>query len=245
MPSAIITSYSTSINSTTNDFSSEGLDLVTGDTYYQQFRVEDPSGADIEYSAMNTVTATAQNMSFGTFYYNTPTISGVYCLFTDLYDANYVQIVGDYACIQYIFDDDGDGVANEQDLCANTPLGSIVDLDGCATSQKDTDNDGYNDDVDDFPYDDTQWLDSDGDGFGDNSMGNSPDEFPYDNTQWSDADGDGYGDNLLGNNSDAFPFDPTQWADSDGDGYGDNANGNNPDMWPADVLHGTETEPDA
>ncbi|MED5308947.1 MAG: hypothetical protein VYA95_06315, partial [Candidatus Thermoplasmatota archaeon] len=203
LPSAIITSYSFSNTSTTNDFSSEGLDLVTGDTYYQQFRVEDPSGADIEYSTMNTVTATAQNMSFGTFYYNTPTISGVYCLFTDLYDANYVQIVGDYACIQYIFDDDGDGVANEQDLCVNTPQGSIVDLNGCATSQKDTDNDGYNDDVDDFPYDDTQWLDSDGDGYGDNSMGNSPDAFPYDNTQWSDADGDGYGDNILGNNSDA------------------------------------------
>ena len=244
LPSAIITSYSTSINSPTNDFSSEGLDLVTGNTYYQQFRVEDPSGADIEYSAMNTVTATAQNMSFGTFYYNTPTISGVYCLFTDLYDANYVQIVGDYACIQYIFDDDGDGVANEQDLCANTPQGSIVDLDGCATSQKDTDNDGYNDDVDDFPYDDTQWLDSDGDGFGDNSMGNSPDAFPYDNTQWSDADGDGYGDNLMGNNSDSFPFDPTQWADSDGDGYGDNANGNYPDMWPADGSQWTDTDGD-
>ena len=244
LPSAIITSYSFSNTSTTNDFSSEGLDLVTGDTYYQQFRVEDPSGADIEYSAMNTVTATAQNMSFGTFYYNTPTISGVYCLFTDLYDANYVQIVGDYACIQYIFDDDGDGVANEQDLCVNTPQGSIVDLNGCATSQKDTDNDGYNDDVDDFPYDDTQWLDSDGDGYGDNSMGNSPDAFPYDNTQWSDADGDGYGDNILGNNSDAFPFDPTQWADSDGDGYGDNANGNNPDMWPADGSQWTDTDGD-
>jgi len=244
LPSAIITSYSNSINSTTNDFSSEGLDLVTGDTYQQQFRVEDPSGADIEYSVMNTVTATAQNMSFGTFYYNTPTISGVYCLFTDLYDANYVQIVGDYECIQYIFDDDGDGVANEQDLCANTPQGSVVDLDGCATSQKDTDNDGYNDDVDDFPYDDTQWLDSDSDGFGDNSMGNSPDAFPYDNTQWSDADGDGYGDNILGNNSDAFPFDPTQWADSDGDGYGDNANGNNPDMWPADGSQWTDTDGD-
>ena len=119
-------------------------------------------------------------MSFGTFYYNTPTVSGTYCLFTDLYDSNFVQIVGDYVCLQYVFDDDGDGVANEQDLCANTPPGSIVDFDGCADSQKDTDGDGYNDDVDDFPYDDTQWLDSDGDGYGDNSNGNNPDAFPYD-----------------------------------------------------------------
>ena len=81
-------------------------------------------------------------------------------------------------------------------MCANTPPGSIVDFNGCADSEKDTDGDGYNDDVDDFPYDDTQWLDSDGDGYGDNPMGNAPDAFPYDDTQWSDADGDGYGDNL-------------------------------------------------
>ena len=244
LPSAIITDYSFSTTATTNDFTSEGLDLVPGDNYYQQFRVEDPSGADIEYSAVNSVTATAQNMSFGTFYYNTPSASGTYCLFTDLYDSNYVQIVGDYVCLQYVFDDDGDGVANEQDLCANTPPGSIVDVDGCADSEKDTDGDGYNDNVDDFPYDDTQWLDSDGDGYGDNSMGNAPDAFPYDNTQWSDADGDGYGDNPVGMNPDAFPFDPTQWADTDGDGYGDNQNGNNPDLWPTDSSQWTDSDGD-
>ena len=244
LPSAIITDYSFSTTSATNDFSSEGLDLVPGDNYYQQFRVEDPSGADIEYSAMNSVTATAQNMSFGTFYYNTPSASGTYCLFTDLYDSNFVQIVGDYVCLQYVFDDDGDGVANEQDLCANTPPGSIVDFDGCAESQKDTDGDGYNDDVDDFPYDDTQWLDSDGDGYGDNQNGNNPDAFPYDDTQWSDADGDGYGDNPAGTNPDAFPFDATQWADTDGDGYGDNQSGNNPDLWPADSSQWTDSDGD-
>ena len=132
LPSAIITDNSFSTTAATNDFTSEGLDLVTGDTYYQQFRVEDPGGADIASSNMTMVTATAQNMSFGTFYYNTPTVSGVYCLFTDLYDSNFVQIVGDYVCLQYVFDDDGDGVANEQDLCANTPPGSMVDFDGCA-----------------------------------------------------------------------------------------------------------------
>ena len=244
LPSAIISDYSFSTTSTTNDFSSEGLDLVTGDNYYQQFRVEDPSGADIEYSNMTMVTATAQNMSFGTYYYNTPSVSGTYCLFTDLYDANFVQIVGDYVCLQYVFDDDADGVANEQDVCANTPPGSIVDFDGCADSQKDTDGDGYNDDIDDFPYDDTQWLDSDGDGYGDNTNGNNPDAFPYENTQWSDADGDGYGDNPAGLNPDAFPFDATQWADTDGDGYGDNQNGNNPDLWPADGSQWTDSDGD-
>ena len=244
LPSAIITSYSFSTTSATNDFTSEGLDLVPNDLYYQQFRVEDASGADIEISAMNSVTASAQNMSFGTFYYNTPTVSGQYCLYTDLYDGNFVQIVGDYVCLQYVFDDDGDGVANELDLCAGTAPGSIVDTDGCATSQKDSDSDGYNDDVDDFPYDDTQWLDSDGDGYGDNPFGNSPDAFPYDSSQWDDTDMDEHGDNPNGNNSDAFPYDSSQWSDTDMDGYGDNASGNNPDLWPADSSQWTDSDGD-
>ena len=244
LPSAVIIDYSLSVSSTTNDFSSEGLDLVAGDTYYQQFRVEDSSGADIEYSNISNVTATAQNMSFGTFYYTTPSISGVYCLFTDLYDANYVQIVGDSVCVQFIFDDDADGVPNEQDLCLNTPQGAMVNFDGCASSQLDSDGDGYNDSFDDFPLDNTQWQDTDGDGYGDNPAGNSPDAFPTDNTQWSDIDGDGYGDNAFGNSADSFPYDPTQWFDTDGDGYGDNANGNNPDLWPTDASQWTDSDGD-
>ena len=244
LPSAVITSYSFSITAANNDFTSEGLDLVPGDTYYHQFRVEDPNGADINYSSLTTTTATAQNMSFGTFYYQTPTTSGQYCLFTDLYDANFVQIVGDYVCLQYVFDDDSDGVANEVDLCPNTTIGTAVDSTGCAADQRDSDGDGYNDDVDDFPFDDTQWLDTDGDGYGDNLNGNYPDYFPTDNTQWSDIDGDGYGDNSNGNNPDAFPFDATQWHDVDGDGYGDNANGNNPDLWPNDPSQWTDTDGD-
>ena len=35
-----------------------------------------------------------------------------------------------------------------------------------------------------------EWLDSDGDGYGDNS-----DQFPFDPFEWEDLDGDGYGDN--------------------------------------------------
>ena len=38
-----------------------------------------------------------------------------------------------------ILDDDNDGVANEDDLCPNTATaGALVDLDGCALSQKDS-----------------------------------------------------------------------------------------------------------
>jgi hypothetical protein len=47
----------------------------------------------------------------------------------------------------------------------------------------DTDGDGYNDDVDAFPEDSTQWEDSDGDGYGDNPEGNDPDAYPLDPTR--------------------------------------------------------------
>ena len=244
LPSAVITNYSFSVTAANNDFTSEGLDLIVGQTYHQQFRVEDPGGADIDYSTVNSYTATSQNTSFGTFYYTTPSVSGQYCLYSELYDVNMIQLVGDYVCLQYIFDDDNDGVANEYDLCPNTQVSSMVDTNGCALEQKDSDSDGYNDSVDDFPYDDTQWLDTDGDGFGDNPAGNNPDSFPTDNTQWSDIDGDGYGDNAAGNSPDQFPYDPTQWHDSDGDGYGDNASGNNPDIWPTDSTQWTDSDGD-
>lgn len=39
-------------------------------------------------------------------------------------------------------DDDGDGVANDSDLCPDTPAGESVDGDGCADSQRDDDGDG-------------------------------------------------------------------------------------------------------
>ncbi|RJU84000.1 MAG: hypothetical protein DWB99_00955, partial [Candidatus Poseidoniales archaeon] len=151
LPSAVITNYSLSTTSTNNDFTSEGLDLVTGDNYYQQFRVEDSGGADIAFSTLTSYTATSQNMSFGKFFYTTPTVSGQYCLHSELYDSNNVQLIGDYVCIIFVFDDDNDGVANEYDVCPNTTPGSMVDSNGCALSQKDTDGDGYNDDVDDYP----------------------------------------------------------------------------------------------
>ena len=46
-----------------------------------------------------------------------------------------------------------------------------------------------------------EWIDTDGDGFGDNS-----DAFPMDVDEWQDADGDG-----VGNNADAYPFDSSKW----------------------------------
>ena len=57
---------------------------------------------------------------------------------------------------------------------------------------------------------------------GDN-QGYAFDRYPLDNTQWVDTDNDGCGDNQAGNNGDAFPEDPTECLDSDGDGVGDNS----------------------
>ena len=99
---------------------------------------------------------------------------------------------------------------------------------------RDSDGDGYRDDVDAFIYNPNEWLDTDGDGVGDNAdeCDNDPssfvdedgdgycvpaDLFPDDPAEWFDTDGDGVGDN-----ADLFPNDPADWMDTDGDGVGDN-----------------------
>ncbi len=98
----------------------------------------------------------------------------------------------------------------------------------------DTDGDGVVDSDDPFPTDSTQQVDSDGDGYGDNQLGNNPDEWPADPSQWVDSDGDGRGDNANGTNGDQFPNNADQNTDSDGDGYGDNSLGLNGDYFPND-----------
>ena len=65
-------------------------------------------------------------------------------------------------------DTDGDGVNDVNDLCSNTLENAVVDANGCSAMQLDADGDGVEDTEDDFPLDATQWLDSDGDGYGDN-----------------------------------------------------------------------------
>jgi len=110
-------------------------------------------------------------------------------------------------------------------------------LSGCSEKKPtntviaDSDGDGYNDTVDAFRHNSSEWKDSDGDGVGDNS-----DAFPLDANETKDTDGDGVGDN-----ADAFPLDPTEWKDSDGDGVGDNADAfpDDPTRWeqpPVDLF---------
>ena len=50
-----------------------------------------------------------------------------------------------------LIDTDGDGVTDALDKCPDTPAGSTVNTDGCATSQLDSDGDGVMDDKDKCP----------------------------------------------------------------------------------------------
>ena len=109
------------------------------------------------------------------------------------------------------------------------------------TVWNDEDADGDNDLQDQFPFDSTQWDDLDGDGYGDNPLGNSADDCvtnPGNSTIISlgcpDSDGDHYADK-----DEAFPNDLTQWNDTDFDGYGDNLNGVRGDNCP--TSYGTST----
>ena len=98
----------------------------------------------------------------------------------------------------------------------------------------DSDNDGVIDFKDAFPNDHTQTTDSDGDGYGDSSIGNFPDScvLGFGNSTLDvfgcpDSDGDGVSDN-----GDAFPRDNSQSTDFDNDGYGDNLTGFKGDSCP-------------
>ncbi len=123
---------------------------------------------------------------------------------------------------------------------------------------RDSDGDGYRDDVDAFIYNPNEWIDADGDGVGDNT-----DAFPNDSDETSDTDGDGFGDNVdqcpsvsglsnidvigcldsdgdgYSDSGDAFPLWPFEWADSDGDGIGDNG-----DAFPNDPNETIDTDGD-
>ena len=146
----------------------------------------------------------------------------------------------------WMLDDDSDNIANSEDYCPDTELDSIVDENGCSSSQKDTDKDGIMDDLDLCPSTLSSWtIDSDGcaaEQLDDDNDGinNSLDECP--NTpdgdlinirgcstkESTDADGDG-----VANSEDDCPDTPPGYPvlengcsdeesleeDLDGDGY--------------------------
>ena len=161
-------------------------------------------------------------------------------------------------------DNDGDGLGDNSDFdndndmwndtdeldCLTDPYDSTsvpIDFDSdsiCDLLDLDDDNDGYEDSIDEFPLNSTEWADNDGDRVGDNlDLDDDNDNFedlveiecdsdPMDLTVIptdldldgvcdaidNDIDGDGYD-----NDVDAFPEDPSEWADYDGDSIGDNA----------------------
>ena len=136
-------------------------------------------------------------------------------------------------------DTDGDGFSDGEDACPNYAGNSTWILKGCL----DADGDGRTIEYDSFPSDETQWNDTDGDGFGDEVTGNLADDC-IDSAGYSwqngtlgcpDSDSDGWADH-----EDIFNNDSTQWADGDSDGFGDNIAGDNPDSCP--LVWGNSTE---
>lgn len=111
-----------------------------------------------------------------------------------------------------IQDDDGDGVANDVDLCPNTPSGASVDQNGCSFGQSsDDDNDGVDNLLDNCP--------------------NTPSGETVDTYGCSDSQKDDDGDGVT-NNIDLCPSTPsgetvttdgcsTSQLDVDGDGVSD------------------------
>jgi len=165
-------------------------------------------------------------------------------------DGRELLLPGAFTFDDSAIDSDGDGILDNLDDCPNFAGNSTTDRTGCL----DSDGDGYSDIdgssvfQDKFPFDATQWSDSDDDNYGDNygnqsweltrpvewpgvyvegateqdacpgSHGNSTGEWIY---GCLDSDGDTYADQ-----TDSFIDDDSQWSDFDGDGYGDNSSVN-------------------
>ena len=143
------------------------------------------------------------------------------------------------------YGDNPDGY--KPDMCPNVNAFSSIDRYGCP----DSDLDGYSnpgenwtveDGADALPNNPTQWLDGDGDGYGDASEGQSPDACPWEfgtstkavrvdvnstsgytslpSFGCLDEDGDGWVDRT---ESPLMDLDPNEHFDGDGDGVGSNS----------------------
>ena len=117
-------------------------------------------------------------------------------------------------------DADNDGIENAADNCPTTSNANQLNSDGDSegnTCDNDDDNDGVADASDAFPLDAFEFVDTDGDGIGDNA----------DTTPNGDTDGDGV-DNLSDN---CVPVSNANQLDTDNDGAGDLC-----DLFPDDAL---------
>ncbi len=168
-------------------------------------------------------------------------------------------------------DDDGDGWGDDTEGdCGTDPLAyssQPSDIDGdtiCNALDDDDDGDGYPDSNDDFPLDDTEWLDTDNDGIGNNidenddadgfsdydeiicgsdplSYSSVPDDSDSDgicDIVDTDDDDDGFPDDV-----DDFPFNPQEWIDTDSDGQGDNSDFDDDNDGVIDEYDAFDTDP--
>ncbi|MAW24218.1 MAG: hypothetical protein CBC07_006040 [Cellvibrionales bacterium TMED47] len=155
------------------------------------------------------------------------------------------------------FDTDKDGVSNQRD-CDDDNDGLIDIYEpffGTNPLIPDSDFDGTLDGLDAFPLDNTESLDTDSDGIGNNADTDDDgdghfdllDAFPLDATEWMDSDLDGVGNNAdtdddndgVLDEEDAFPYTASESVDTDGDGVGDNS-----DAFPNDSSETLDTDLD-
>jgi len=162
-------------------------------------------------------------------------------------------------------DDDNDGLTDILEIGADSIYDPATETNPLVA---DSDGDGTSDFDDIFPLDDSETIDTDIDGIGDNSdtdidgdgIENAGDAFPLDQTEWFDTDGDGTGNNadidddgdgVLDINDD-LPLDDTDWMDTDADGIGDitdpdidnDGELNDTDAFPLDATESKDTDHD-
>lgn len=196
------------------------------------YDIETPSGVIFDSSEFPKLIGTPNNAQERYYSFNI-TIDGI------SYSGNYyidleTDIDNDGVSDSLDDDIDGDGLLNVLDDCPNEYGVSIYIQKGCS----DGDLDGYPDVHDQFPFDISQFRDSDSDGFGDNVNGTNGDSCPTEYGRslfggiygcW-DSDNDGWADSI-----DQFQNDASQWNDTDGDGFGDNLFGRDGDYCPNEV----------
>lgn len=144
------------------------------------------------------------------------------------YWEEYFKRVSELTDLLNLDDIDNDGLSNLQEFgagsyptTAHSDDDNITDFDevillGTSATNSDTDNDGMNDNVDELPLDETESVDTDGDGIGNNLDDDD------DNDQFLDI-------------NDIFPLDSSEWIDTDEDGIGNNADLNDDNDYLDDI----------